>query len=65
MQSYLEPQDDGLLMRETGAWAAEKLDYLARYIDVFETAMRRKWPVRNMVRSAFLCRSLQYRTFVL
>ena len=49
MQSYLEPQDDGLLMRETGAWAAEKLDYLARYIDVFETAMRRKWPVRNYV----------------
>ena len=49
MQSYLEPQDDGLLMRETGAWAAEKLDYLARYIDVFETAMRQKWPVRYYV----------------
>ena len=49
MHTYLQPQDDGLLMRETGAWAAEKLDYLARYIDVFETAMRRKWPVRNYV----------------
>ena len=49
MQSYLEPRDDGLPMRETGAWVAEKLDYLARYIDVFETAMRRKWPVRNYV----------------
>jgi three-Cys-motif partner protein len=33
-------------MREAGAWAAVKLDYLARYIDVFETSMRQKWPVR-------------------
>lgn len=49
MQTYLQPQDDGLLMRETGAWAAVKLDYLARYIDVFETSMRQKWPVRYYV----------------
>jgi three-Cys-motif partner protein len=49
MQAYLQPQGDGLLMRKTGAWAAVKLDYLARYIDVFETSMRRKWPVRYYV----------------
>jgi len=40
MQNYLQPEDDGLPMRETGAWAAEKLDYLARYINIFETSMR-------------------------
>jgi len=49
MQICLQPRDDGLLMRETGAWAAEKLDYLARYIDVFETAMRKKWPTRYYI----------------
>jgi three-Cys-motif partner protein len=49
MQAYLRPQDDGLLMRETGAWAAVKLDYLDRYIDVFETSMREKWPARYYV----------------
>jgi three-Cys-motif partner protein len=46
MLKLLEPEDDGLLMRETGSWAAEKLDYLARYINVFETAMRERWKTR-------------------
>lgn len=49
MHSYLEPQDDGLQMREAGSWAADKLDYLARYINVFETAMRNKWAVRYYI----------------
>ena len=49
MQAYLQPQDDGLLMREAGAWAMVKLDYLTRYIGVFETSMRQKWPVRYYV----------------
>lgn len=49
MYPYLEPQDDGLPMRETGPWAADKLDYLARYINVFETAMRDKWAVRYYI----------------
>jgi len=49
MEPYLQPQDDGLPMRPCGGWAAEKLDYLARYINVFETSMRQKWPVRNYV----------------
>ena len=49
MAAYLQPEDDGLPMREAGAWAAEKLDYLARYINVFETSMREKWPVRYYI----------------
>ncbi len=36
-------------MRLSGKWAAEKLDYLARYIDVFEKAMHGKWPIRYFV----------------
>lgn len=49
MQDYLKPRDDGSFMREAGTWAREKLDYLNRYIDVFETAMRKKWPIRYYV----------------
>lgn len=40
MYNYLQPRDDGLPLRQSGQWALEKLDYLRRYIDVFETAMR-------------------------
>jgi three-Cys-motif partner protein len=39
---YLICAEDGLLMRETGAWAAEKLDYLSRYLSIFTTSMRGK-----------------------
>jgi len=49
MNSYLRPEDDGLLLRPSGQWAKAKLDYLQRYIDVFETAMRSKWQVRHYV----------------
>jgi len=49
MHVYLQPQEDGLPMREAWAWAKEKLDYLKRYIDVFETSMRQKWPIRYYV----------------
>jgi three-Cys-motif partner protein len=49
MSKYLNAEDDGLLMRPAGAWAAIKLDYLVRYIDVFETAMRQKWHFRNFI----------------
>ena len=49
MHAYLQPQEDGLPMREAGAWAKEKLDYLERYIDVFETSMRQKWPIRYYI----------------
>ena len=36
-------------MRESGRWVAEKLDYLRRYIDVFETSMRTKWATRHYI----------------
>ena len=49
MYDYLEQVDDGLLMRNAGKWAVEKLDYLQRYIDVFETSMRNKWSNRNYI----------------
>jgi len=47
--NYLLPEEDGLQMTEYGLWTAEKLDYLARYINVFEIAMRQRWPVRYYV----------------
>jgi three-Cys-motif partner protein len=42
MDKYLEPEDDGLPARESGEWVKEKLFYVQRYIDIFETAMRQK-----------------------
>ncbi|GMQ78981.1 MAG: hypothetical protein BMS9Abin02_1531 [Anaerolineae bacterium] len=49
MYTYLQDTDDGLPMRPAGKWAAVKLDYLGRYISVFETSMRNKWSVRNYI----------------
>lgn len=50
MEAYLHPQDDGLPMRKSGAWVVEKLDYLKRYIDFFETSMRGKpWRRRHYI----------------
>lgn len=50
METYLQPQDDGLPTRETGNWAVVKLDYLERYINVFETSMRDKpWRRRHYI----------------
>jgi three-Cys-motif partner protein len=41
---YLKNEEDGLLMREAGPWAAEKLDYLCRYLNIFTTSMRnQRW----------------------
>ncbi|MFN8455984.1 MAG: three-Cys-motif partner protein TcmP [Anaerolineae bacterium] len=42
MEKYLLPEDDGLPARNFGPWVAEKLHYLKRYIDMFETSMRSK-----------------------
>jgi three-Cys-motif partner protein len=49
MENYLLPADDGLPMQTAGAWTAIKLDYISRYMNAFETAMRDKWPVRNYI----------------
>ena len=45
----LNTVDDGLYMRDAGIWTKEKLDYLNRYIDIFETAMRSKFKTRFYV----------------
>jgi len=42
MHPYLKCEDDGLLMLKAGAWTAEKLDYLFRYLNIFTTSMRGK-----------------------
>lgn len=34
---------DGLPARMSGPWAAEKLDYISRYMDIFCVSMRDKW----------------------
>lgn len=49
VEKFLQSEDDGLPMRKAGNWVAVKLDYVARYIDIFETAMRTKWPTRNYI----------------
>jgi three-Cys-motif partner protein len=50
MCAYLQPQDDGLPCRPSGPWVAEKLDYLGRYINAFETAMQGKpWRSRHYI----------------
>lgn len=46
MSNNLLTEDDGLPMRLSGVWAEEKLDYLDRYINVFETSMKDKFPTR-------------------
>jgi len=50
MHRYLQPQDDDLPMRSFGPWVAEKLDYLERYIHIFETSMHDKpWRKRHYI----------------
>ncbi len=50
MNAYLKAEDDGLPMRESGEWVAEKLDYLERYIAIFENSMHGKpWRARHYI----------------
>jgi three-Cys-motif partner protein len=50
MDKYLLPEDDGLPARVFGAWTTEKLDYVRRYIYMFETSMRGKpWRQRSYI----------------
>ena len=47
MDKSLLPEDDGLPARTFGKWTTAKIDYLQRYIDLFETSMRNKpWCAR-------------------
>lgn len=50
MDNYLLPEDDGLPIRVFGPWTSVKLDYLRRYVTIFETSMRGKpWRQRNYI----------------
>jgi three-Cys-motif partner protein len=50
MDTYLLPEDDGLPIRIFGNWTRQKLDYLERYVYMFETSMRQmKWCARCYV----------------
>ncbi len=40
---------DGLIARKSGRWAAHKLYYLQRYLDICSTGMSHKWPRRAFV----------------
>ena len=50
MPNYLQSEDDGLPMRESKPHVVEKLHYLKRYIDIFETSMYKKpWHKRHYI----------------
>jgi three-Cys-motif partner protein len=40
---YRASQADGLPARVSGAWAREKLEYLAKYMSIFNVGMKNKW----------------------
>jgi three-Cys-motif partner protein len=45
MTEYVTAQD-GLPARVVGRWSEEKLYYVARYVDIFTTGMKDRWPRR-------------------
>lgn len=45
----IKTTNDGLYCRPSGVWAKEKLDYLRRYIEIFEVSMKNKWKTRNYI----------------
>lgn len=40
---YRPSKDDGMPARVSGAWAREKLEYLAKYMSIFNGSMKDKW----------------------
>jgi three-Cys-motif partner protein len=40
---YRTSKEDGLPSRVSGPWAREKLEYLAKYMSIFNVGMRNKW----------------------
>jgi len=42
-------EDDGLVIPEVGPWAKRKYHFLGRYLDIFSTGMKHKWPQRHYV----------------
>lgn len=49
MTAEISRASDGLPARPSGDWAREKLFIVARYIDIFTTGQKRKWPRRAFV----------------
>jgi len=50
MDKYLLPKEDGLPARVFGNWTTEKLDYVRRYIYMFEASMKGKpWRQRSYI----------------
>lgn len=45
----IEPRDDGLLIPEVGRWAKRKYHFLSRYLHLFSTGMKKKWPQRHYI----------------
>ncbi|MFG0291737.1 MAG: three-Cys-motif partner protein TcmP [Phycisphaerales bacterium JB050] len=45
----IEPIDDGLVIPEVGQWSKRKYHFLERYLDLFTTGMKRKWPQRHYI----------------
>lgn len=39
-------EDDGLVIPEVGVWTKKKHHFLARYLQLFSTGMKNKWPQR-------------------
>ncbi len=42
-------QDDGLFVPEVGPWARRKYHFLGKYLNLFSTGMKNKWPERHYI----------------
>lgn len=42
-------EDDGLVLPEVGPWSKRKYHFLNRYLRMFSTGMKKKWPERHYV----------------
>jgi three-Cys-motif partner protein len=42
-------EDDGLITPEVGRWSKQKYHFLQRYLHLFATGMKNKWPERHYV----------------
>lgn len=43
------PVDDGLVTPEVGSWSKDKHHFLWRYLSIFSTGMKNKWPERHYI----------------
>lgn len=44
-----QPTDDGLIIPDVGPWSAHKHHFLERYLDIFTTGMRSRWPALHYI----------------